>query len=317
MMVISSNYAQDAHFSHPSSNLMWLSPSLTGSEVKLSGQTNFRNQWRSLGRPFTSHFFSFDGSLNSKQKNANSIFSVGILNSSQSAGSLNLKRNHLLLSTSCMLQINRLNSFSIGLNFGGIQQNIDATDAQWASQYVSGAFDPNANAQEIISLNMITRADVGAGIHYMYKNPRGYKSLKKATLALGAFHLNRPSMSILEQSDLLYTRWSVYSNLLFEQEQLQIAPYLLYQKQGPNTIFMLGSDLHFRLKSKSLYTAAQQPSRFTIGMGYRANDALICKVGFDYRFFSLGTIYDFTISSLKSAKGFQQALEFYLAFRLN
>lgn len=307
--------AQDQNFSNPKAHLLLISPSLAGSEANVSVQSNFRNQWQTIGQPFKSQVFSIDANLNNNLRKNKSIFSIGLIVARQLSSDLILTRTDVLLSSSCKILLNKENRLSLGLNFGNIQTSIDASYGQWASQYDSGNFNSNLNNGENQIINQFARFDVGAGLNYEYRSYDNTSALKKATLAFGAFHLNQPNISLNSTLDELYVRYNAFFNFEFASGQNRIQPHLLLMKQGPNWQANLGTDFTIPLSEASQFTNYKKASSMSFGIATRIMDAFIFKYQLQYQYYSIFVIYDMTISNLNEAKGIQNAFELGLQFK--
>ena len=77
-ITLGSSFSQDVHFSQFYQTPLLVNPAFTGSfNGNIRGIVNYRNQWATVGNPYTTYAFSFDMGL-MKEKMENKYLGAGL-----------------------------------------------------------------------------------------------------------------------------------------------------------------------------------------------------------------------------------------------
>ncbi len=293
-------YGQDIHWSQFNYNPIFLSPSKTGDfKGDYRFHSNFRNQWKSVTKPFTTSSFSFDMPI----ENFHDI-AVGALFFNDFAGDGKLTTNELTLSAGKPFQIDSNLTFRIGINLGINNRNFNPNNLKFDNQYNGVYFDPNSPNFENLQSTSKTNLTTGIGFNLDQK----IKTFE-IQYGLAFYNLNRPNQGFYGAKVLRPIRTSFFSNLKFPlTNKLYLFSALNLQIQKKYSAFTLGSSIHYKFKFKNNNTD------LSLGCWYRIKDAFIINLGANYLNWYGGLSYDITLSSLKVANNFRGGPEFVLRY---
>ena len=287
-------------------NPIFVNPALTGNGEKLNRLSFFyRDQWRSVPVPYSSTFINYDRKLIDKKSN---LFSGGIqfFYDKAGEGSLSTFNPNITLSYGRYFNSKR-QLISVGLQTGYLQRTIKMSDLQFDSQFGINGFDPSAASGEIIDASggVIT---LGVGINFMAK--LGPRSRSKLDIGFATFNPHQPNISLAENgSDKRPIRYTTYASAeVFLANKWSITPSFHFQAQEKAREYH--SSLYF-----SYYTQAKAMDlKWSLGGGYRINDAALAYTGIKLNDVQVGFSYDINTSSFKDATnhkgGFEVSLQY-------
>ncbi len=286
--------AQDPHYTQYFSSPLTLNPAMTGyfkGDYRLS--TNFRQQWWSVGAPFTTNTFSYDTKLLQTKVNKNDIFAAGIMglyDKSLAGGfkSLNLAAS---LSYHKALDADGTSNLGIGFQFTYASRSINFNDLDFANQFNGSGFDTRLPSYETFGNKRSNYLDINSGLLYTYKS-------EKTELYFGGslYHAGRPNTSFLKNENFhLPMRYTVHGGSRFtlgeSENELFIGGLFMYQAGA--TEKNIGAAIGININPDTKVYA---------GSWYRFDDALLPYMGISFNDFQLGFSYDIINSSLKSFK---------------
>ena len=269
---------------------MYLNPAFSGSIGVPRIGLQYRNQWHSFDRAFTTYSAAFDIPVKKLQGGIGGY----IINDSQADGILNTLQ--LNAAYSVFVRISEEHRLHGALQVGVFQNSLDKSRLVFADN-----LDPNygnhGTSQELASLTdpNFAYADFSAGL-MMYS--------KRLFYGFAVHHLTEPNQSFYQgNGDVAklprkYTghfgaRLPVY---LYghNRKKFDISPQVIAQMQGENSQLNYGL---FAIKRG-----------FTVGTWFRQNfgvryNAIIFLVGFMKKSWQINYSYDFTISGLRGQSG--------------
>ncbi|HTL82151.1 MAG TPA: PorP/SprF family type IX secretion system membrane protein [Bacteroidia bacterium] len=310
---------QDIHFSQFNETPMHLNPAYTGMFDGVFRVTcNYRNQWASMGHPYTTAAAAFDMPILPASNRA--YLGAGAFLYHDQAGDSKFGTFQALLAASAIVPMNDYNKISAGFMGGFSQRSATTTSLTWENQYVNGAFDPNASSNEANLLTSFPYADLSAGMAYQYRNVGGNiagKDVIEVDAGGAVFHFNRPEQKFHgggeEKLDMRYVA-HVQMRFDIPDSKFSVRPSAYYMTQGPAHEFVFGGLLRYRIKNGTKITNFFSESGIGFGVHYRWNDAILPQLYYDLGDFFIGTSYDFNISKYSAVShhngGFEVTLRY-------
>lgn len=311
-------FAQDFHYSMFTMAPLTLNPALTGNFTgDLRIVNNYRMQWSTISKPYTTYTFGGDMPLPKKDRHKSSpdFFAVGLNINVDKAGSTSLKNNQFNGAFSYNKSLDGVGQtfFSIGFRAGLNQRSISLGSASWDQQYVGLTYDPTLPSGEAAPQDHYFYGDYSAGVAITsVKNDRF-----KINGGLSADHLNRPNIYFLGRSDKLYMKFGFHFSAqvaLGANSNAWLVPAIQYVREGPAQLINMGAGVKYQLQQRSHYTGYQSEKSFTIGGMYRLGDAVSGYVRLDFGPVGVAFNYDLNVSKLTPASNGMGALEFMLIY---
>ncbi len=310
--------AQDIHFSQFQETPLQLNPSFAGG---FSGDQrvilNYRNQWASMGSPFTTYDISFDTKIRTKSKK--SYLGLGFFIFKDNAGDLNMGTLQANLNIAGHVAINDNQTISAGIMGGFVQRSINASSAQWGSQFNGTVFD-NSLPQGSYNFQNFSYVDLSGGLSWFYvRNASTLSSNDNlwARVGISVSHFTNPKQSFYtNQIDRVGMKPLFFTQMHIglTNTNLALRPQLMWAQEVKQSELTIGTLFRYTLSESSKYTKLKNNSAISLGILYRVNDAFIPVLNFEYQSFSLGVSYDYNVSKLSAGTngsgGFEISLKF-------
>jgi len=266
---------QDNQYSQFYSAQLYLNPAFAGTKVCPRIIMNFRDQWPGISGEYVSYSMSYDQSIGKSS-------GFGIIFNGDDAGRGTIKTNTINFIYSPKIRLGRLLTLSFAISGGVIQKKLDASTLTFPDQFdQNGPIVPYVPAEITNDINKIT-PDINTGIIL-------YSDL--FFIGYSAHHILEPSNILYSPAGFLYRKHTahlganfLYVNQLNRRDIVTFSPQIVYQQQGPHSELNLG-----------LYVSK---NKFTGGLWYRGEDALIIVVGVQTKRMNFGFSYDATLSKL-------------------
>ncbi len=300
-------HAQDFHYSMFDLMPTLISPSQTGNfsgDYRLSGL--YRNQWRSVTVPFTST--AFNGEFKSPIANIKPLH-LGTQIFHEVAGDSRFRQLFLNLSASYTL-LPKFDSLST-IFFGGmlgINQNLINYDALYFnSQYNGFVFDPSLSSGETFENRGIVNVNSNIGMTWN----RVFSKKLHASFSVAVDNLIKKNSGFDQAAQTLNKRGNYMLMASYQiNDRYTLLPKFLMSMQSKYRLYVLGSDLKYKLNSKSKYA----PQNVYAGISSRVKDALMVSVGADYKGFHGRFAYDFNYSNFTPATNRRGGFELGLVY---
>lgn len=297
--------AQDVHWSQFTDNPILLNPANSGNHNATHRFIAvYKDQWRTVTKPFQTFSFSYDTKL------ANPDFNIGISFMNDQVGDGKFKTNELMILPSYELPLTKTREHMLvtGLQLGINQRNFDFTQFYFDEQYNGVTYDANLPITENIASDKKTNLNLGAGLVYKFLQKDG----SVLNVGLGAFNLNQPNQGFYGEKNKRDVRINTYASYDMRiDERLTILPAIMFQKQGAFKEILFGTSVRFALSPSSRNYKAVQ-----IGLFLRRQDALILKVGVNYKSWFGGLSYDINTSSLNVVSNKRGGMELNIRYLL-
>ncbi|MCX7696423.1 MAG: PorP/SprF family type IX secretion system membrane protein [Bacteroidales bacterium] len=309
--------AQDMHFTQFSQTALWINPAQAGLFYgSFRGVAGFRDQWRSIGTPYTTFYVSADGVV---KQSMTAQFNAGAYGVFDKAGIPSLKHNLAGIVVSSQVKLSDGFLVGAGLMTGLYHMYFNPEEWSWSSQYDGLHYNPNLPSNENLSSLSATKMDVGGGILFHYfrnaSNPFNNDGIR-AKIGFAFFHINRPKQLSINQEDKKYMKFHLHgdASVGIPGTNTAIQPGFLFAMQGPHVEILPGLAVRYMLKEQSRYTGFIKSSAMTLGVYLRTRDAVNIITGFEFANYMLGFSYDVNISGLSKVSKGNGAMEFFVRF---
>jgi type IX secretion system PorP/SprF family membrane protein len=310
-------YAQDYSLSQPFESPVLLNPANAGLTFPVRTNLNYRQQWRSISKPFTTFIASADAKILSQGKTGSSL-GLGIVLASDQAGTSKLNTLNANLALMGKVMLNEMNTLSAGI-IGGLMQRKVGGDLTWTDQFDGSQYNQNYGTAEVFDTQKRMAPDIGAGIQWSYG--KGAATLSSndaigAQLGFAAYHVNMPNTGFQEDADKRYIRMVLHGSFSYgiKNTPIQLNPCGIVQMQGPSRMYYGGMYFKYRLQESSKYTGNLSSRSLNLGSFYRVGDAFIASLQFEWDMLAVGISYDLNLSSLTKASNGRGGTEISLRY---
>ncbi len=288
--------AQDIHFSQYDNAPLNMNAAHTGmfdGEYRI--MANYRSQWFDVPVAYRTASIAFDASIMPRELKGDR-WGIGLTFNHDQAGDSKMSLLNLYLSTAYNKRIAKNFFVGAGIQLGYANRRFQLSELTFNDQYNGDVFDPNIQSfdqSKFADKNNISYLDINGGINFRYERDKR----TWMNFGLSLFHLNRPNQSFTGIDALLPRR----TNLLFNGsfaivERFDILPTLWWQKQQDYQELVFGATMKYYLNSAVLSRSAIQ-----FGLLYRWSDALIVRLGYEYKQFQVALSYDINVSGFTAA----------------
>lgn len=302
--------AQDPHFSQFFASPLTLNPAFTGKfdgTVRVAG--NYRNQWPSINRAFTTSTVSVDMPIMKRKIDPNDTWGVGVMGYSDQSANSAVKFNYLSVSTAFHKGLDEEGYHQIGAAFQGSYSNmmVNVTSLKFEDQLTTSGFTGVTSEVFNNSTLKSTYFDLNSGVLYS-----GSSSDKNNFyLGVSMYHINRPKQQFTGAFFLLNPRTTFHAGGYFPvgySSKLHLSGLHSTQAKASETV--IGGALEFVVADATV----EKPVSVYVGSWIRMNDAVIPYIGLEFSDFRLGATYDATISNLKAAAQSRGGIEISLIY---
>lgn len=309
--------AQDIHFSQFDETPLQLNPANAAVHHDVSVIANYKNQWQSVGAPYKT--FALSGEMKLLKKKKQNL-GLGIDFFNDKAGDSQMGSNQANLSLSGIIPLNTKSLISGGLMCGFGQRSMSGGKLSWGKQYNGMDYDASLPTGEISLVSSFTFLDLGAGVQYSYGTNEMYISAndaKKVNIGVAVFHPHQPAYSFTgDKSEKLHMKLVFHgdASIGLKNTNLILKPSYIVFIQGATKEITPGMTFQYVLQESSKYTGIKKASAVSLGGYYRAKDALIVLVKYEYSNYAIGFSYDINLSKLRTVTSARGGLEISLRF---
>ena len=300
-------FSQDFHFTQYNRVGILVNPAITG---VFGGWERFcvshRNQWLGANTQFTTSAASAEMTVGKGYRNEKSYLGFGFMFVNDVGGDANFGLRNGGITISGVIPVNRLHTFSAGLQTSFGNRVADLTNLTFLSQWNGSAFDPTILSGEDEALVSFSYLDAGLGFHYRYGKEQT-KVIRERDFSIEAgasvSHINRPRLRYSNiTSDRLYMKFNVYTNVFFTFSEVAGMEFnLLQTKQGKQYETVGGIFFKTRFKAAAHVTRKVQDSYIGFGTYVQSSGVLAPAVTIDWGGFKLGLSYDLSVSKIRQA----------------
>ncbi|HWY98177.1 MAG TPA: PorP/SprF family type IX secretion system membrane protein [Bacteroidia bacterium] len=295
--------AQDTRVTQFYAVPLLVNPAIMGANDNLNVSLDYRNQWGSVNSGYSD--YAFTGMYPIKLSSSQGKLDAGISFVGDKAGAFN-KLNGML-AVDYNKEIAEDNNVCLALMGGFGQESINTGGLTFDDQYMAGAYNPAANANENLISTKESYADFGFGLTW-YFNPSREKSKVNAFFGISAFNVNQPNLSMTGEASRLPVRTSYQAGIkLFTSKSIDIVPNAYISLQAGNVESAMGAYGNYIINDDF---------KATLGFWYRKGDAFAILAGFYYKGFTLGYSYDAVTSTVINLTPSVNANEITLTYHL-
>lgn len=316
IFISGTSIAQDIHFSQFDETPVLLNPANVGVPHEVRVIANYKSQWQSVNAPFKTIAVTVDGRLLKKKKNH---LGVGLDFFSDKAGAGQIKTTQINFSLSGMVLLNKSNLISAGLMAGYVQRAINTTSYSWGNQYDGLAYDASKQSGEMNTALNFNFVDFAGGIQYSYGSHEMYmtaNNAKRLNIGVAIFHPHQPAYSFYGDATRLYMKYVFHGDAAIglKNTNIVLKPSYIVFLQGPTKEITPGLTAQYILQGDSKYTGIKKFMAISLGGYYRAKDAAIALIKFEYNSCAIGFSYDINLSQLKTVSNTKGGFEISLRY---
>ena len=284
-----------------------MSPAATGvfeGDWRVAGV--YRSQWRTVPVDYRTYALSADWKAIQRGK---SLLSLGLLLQNDQAGDANLSWTQGGLSISAAHTLGKSSAVSAGFGIAAAQRRVDISQLKFKNQWASDYFDPNLPSKETFGRSSGLAPTLSAGLNWHFK-PAGSRS--RANLGIGAFHLNRPVVSLGEgDQKKLPVRATFFSEGIYQfREMTDLVGFAAAQSMQSAREIVVGAGVR-QILSEGLNNS----SSIRFSLATRLNDAIIPAIQFERNNWLVGISYDWNISEFNEATQGRGGIEIAAVWR--
>jgi len=300
--------AQDLHYSQFYLNPSHLSPAATGvfeGSLRVAGM--YRSQWRTVPVAYETYSISADWKAIQRDK---SLISLGVLVQNDQAGDGNLSWTQGGLNLSAAHTIGKSSLVSLGFGVSAIQRTVDIAHLKFKNQWASDFFDPNLPSKEPFGRSSGLSPTLSAGLLWHYQPA---ESRNRATLGVGAFHLNRPVVSLGGTDEAkIPVRIPVFAEGVFQfRENVDLVAFAAVQSMKSAKEILIGGGVR-----QILTTGLANMTAVRATLATRFGDAIIPAIQLERNNWLVGISYDWNISKFTEATNGRGGIEIGVVWRL-
>ncbi len=333
LIIVTSAYSQDMHFSQYDENPSLVNPALTGVNYVMRASVIYKDQWRSVTVPYKTYGVSYDMKFKASSwdkvdpfktktfKKSFNRLSGGLAFYSDKAGDGNMGTNQASLSLASFIKAGEYSLISLGLQGGIVQKTVDYSKFVFSNQYNgTTGYDPNIINGEHYGSQSFVYPDFAAGLLWNYSQEEksiGENNQIKADFGFGIFHINKPKQKFLVgTNEKLFSKYVIHGKLLMgiPNTNIGLAPSFLVEVQGPNKEIVGGLMIKYYLRDDSKYTGYVKRSSIGLGVDYRYKDAVIVGLLLEMGHYAVGLCYDINTSALTKVSTLRGGPEIMIRF---
>lgn len=299
---------QDIHFTQYFNAAPWLNPAKAGL-MEADGQAglNYRQQWASVPVPYST-FMGHAAFRLHPHSNPQDGFTLGLNIAHDVAGDGLLSWTQLGATAAYSKKI-ALHTLSAGAQVGGVQRRINPEKLSFDNQWNGDIYQANLPSRERIEQTSFLFEDISAGFSWRFLTPKGLG----VELGASAWHLSKPQQRFFNNTNapVLPIRMSISAEGAIPLgAKTWLKPSVLFMQQGAYQQWNTGL--------LGMYAIDQRPGRqtyFSLGSGYRFQDAAWAYMGLAVGQWQGGLSYDINTSDFSRATNSQGGFELSLLYR--
>jgi len=292
--------AQDLHFSQFFNSPLLTNPANTGfipdADYRLGA--NYRNQWSSIPIPYKTFSIWGDAQVFRNRFETGWVGLGGVI-LRDVAGSGNLTSTKIYGSAAYHQMLGNTGLLTAGFNLGWANKRVDVTKFTFDDQWNGKFFDVNIPSSENFANTNVSYLDVQVGLNYAYF-PTDNIYINGG---VSVMHLNSPKETFFGGDDRLSKRATAFLNgivKLNDQWIINPAGYFSYQAKATEAVLGMGANYNL---------SGDGEQQIIAGLYFRAGDALIPMLGYQWKFLKFTFTYDATTSSLSNYNHYTGATE--------
>lgn len=310
VLFVPKGVAQDIHFSQQILSGLQINPALsTNFEGSWQAGSVYRQQWRSVGVPFTTSSLFFTKKFYTPIPALKAFASLGVTTDKSGDAVLNATLFDFRLGAEYQYYDH---FFSLGIQNGYVSKSFNQNGLTFPGQYDRsiGGFNENLASGENFAGNSTSYYDLNVGV--MYKTQLRYAW--KLTAGLSANHITEPNETFFNDDNVKKRGFGVQTRLDKKlNEKYDIQPQLNYYRANKAREIVIGTG--FFMKQLSFGPVDNVTPFLLMRTGVARNsDAFIVGSRAELGAFDFGISYDVNISDLELASNYKGAFEISLIY---
>lgn len=292
---------QDIHWSQINQLQSFQNPSFIGQydeDIKFTFAA--KDQWRNVTKPYQTYFASFDTRFRKFE-----WYSIACNVFTDVTGDGLFRTNQFDFISKIDKKINPKLSFSIGLDIGFTNKNIDFSNFKFDNQYDGYKYNNTLSSNESYTNTSFNYPTIGVGFLSNYK----IKKNQELSLGFSIYNINKPKESFY-QIEVIRPIRNVYNltyNYLYKNHLINSS--LNIEKQSTYNKLLIGALDNIKINNTKLH-------HLHTGISFRYLDALILHLGISYKKSKLIISYDINTSKLRVASNGRGSLEINIQYLL-
>lgn len=296
--------SQDIHFSQFNGSLLNISPAFTGlfnGDYRVGAI--YRSQWQTVPVKYSTFSMAGEARIKPRQLQKDMV-GVGIMFNSDRAGDARYGSTQLYVKGSYIFLGNRDSTLiiTVGANVGWCQVGFDYTKMTFDNQFDGLGYNQSFGSGESFSWTQYNFADINLGAAFQYI----HKHKHRFTYGLGVHHISRPVIDYngndLSKLYVKTTNYFAYSTPI--ANKTDIITEALVSTQGKNLEFIPHASLKY-------YFNRDLAQAILGGLCFRTRDAVIFRMGYNYKTLQTGIAYDINISKFRAASNLRGGFEIF------
>lgn len=297
--------SQDIHFSQYNGSVLNMSPAFTGffdGDYRMGAI--YRSQWSSVPVPYRTFSIAADTRFNPKQLKSDCI-GAGLMFNNDISGDAAYTINQFYLSGSFIHKVTKDSTLlvSAGISFGINSLGFNYNKMSFDNQYDGYAYNSSLGTGENFAQTKTLYVDFNIGLAAQYS----FSQFTKLVYGFSYNHFANPTItyqnnatSKLDSKSVNFLSFSTPIN-----KNLYVIPELIYSHQGKYNEFVPGANVKYVFDSDKNHSAS-------LGIYYRAGDAMIGRIGYTFKTTTAGISYDINTSKFTAATNRRGAFEIYV-----
>jgi type IX secretion system PorP/SprF family membrane protein len=266
----------------------------------------YRSQWQTVPVPYQTVSFAGDTKIRLKKMKSN-CFGLGLMFNNDKAGDTQYGTNQLYLSGSYIHKLNKDSTllWSTGVTAGLSSIGFNYSKMTFDDQYQNSKYSAANSTGENFNTNKTLYTDINIGTMLQY----AIKQRAYIQYGISYNHFTSPKLSFQNNANIRIDA-KLNNYLCFNYPiatSVDVIAELLYSHQGKYNEIVPGTQFKFYLNQKTNQTAS-------VGLYYRAKDAMIARVGYQVKTLTAGVSYDVNTSKFIAATNRRGAFEIYVTY---
>jgi type IX secretion system PorP/SprF family membrane protein len=309
--------AQDYQFSQYTDAPLMVNSAKTGyfkGEMRM--MANYRQQWRSIAKPFKSYFVSADMPLHLRTMSEDDFVAGGFTMARHVAGESEFGYTKAEFHIAYWKALDKRNKqyLTVGASGGAGQRSINLANLTFGSQFNGVTYDPYLPHGEVVEETSFIYPDLGVGVIW-YIIPSKYFNIN---FGAAVQHYNNPRLSLITEWDRLPEKYVFHTEMDVNFGRVSWQPSLLYLQQGEFSQIIAGNYLRFYLeyyqRPHPIVGPLAPVNAISFGAWYRLDDAVVLAARIEYEWMALGLSYDLNVSDLSASTNLRGGPEIFLAW---
>jgi len=280
-------------------------------EGNIQALTIYRQQWQSIGVPFTTAGLMATKKFSSSIKPLHFFGGISFINDQSGDAKLNANQFSLHLGAAFEYGFHK---FRIAVTNAIISKNFNQNGLSFPSQFDrnTGRFNENLSSGENFSGNNLSFYDLGFGLLSEHRLTKKWKVQSGFSMQ----HVNEGTESFFEQENSKNIGYGIQLvGTYAHSKKISLEPYISFYRTKGASETIMGSAIILQSFFLGPFEKISPFLYLRTGVD-RLTDAVIVGSRADFKRFQLGISYDFNVSELELASNYRGSFEALLIYTL-